>query len=133
VNYKKLIIFIFILLEIISSTLIFFIFRIFLKKYSDFFPNDLLVGVAIYIGILFFLNLLVLGAFTLLNKKMTKEQFNYHTSINYLIIGIAISLVFLFIVNVILKPNFTSTTEFIIVLISYLFPLLLFNYGLRKR
>jgi len=133
VNYKKLIIFIFILLEIISSTLIFFIFRIFLKKYPNFFPNDLLVGVAIYIGILFFLNLLVLGAFTLLNKKMTKEQFNYHTSINYLIIGIAISLVFLFIVNVILKPNFTSTTEFIIVLISYLFPLLLFNYGLRKR
>ena len=93
----------------------------------------MIVSVVIIIGLLFFLHVITLGLFSFINQKITKENFDYKYSVIYFIIGIPISLVFLFIVNIILELKFDKNVEFIVVFVSYLFPVILYNYGLRKN
>ena len=100
---------------------------------TDFpFTYDMFFGVLIGILTLLVLFVLTLLLFVKLNKKLTKENFNYPNSIIFLIIGIFLSLMTINVVNK-MELNNGKQSEFFLILISYAIPLIAFNIGLRIK
>ncbi len=121
-----------IVFEILFSTVLFYLFR-YMPTVSDFpFTSDMFLGVLIGILTLLVLFVLTLLFFVKLNKKLTKENFNYPRSIKFLIIGFFLSIMIISIVNKmeLFKGKYS---EFFLILISYAIPLIAFNIGLRIK
>ena len=121
-----------IVFEILFSTGLFYLFR-YMLTVTDFpFTYDMFLGVLIGILTLLVLFVLSLFLFVKLNKKLTKENFNYPNSIIFMIIGIFLSLMTISIVNK-MELNNGKLSEFFLILISCVIPIIAFNIGLRIK
>ena len=123
----------FVILELFSAIIIFYSYRLFLKKHTDIFPDELFTSIILGIGILAILNISVVYLLVFLNSKTIKEKFNYMNSVLFGFYGILISLGIILFINIILNLNHNNLTEFLLIFISYVNPILFLNYGLRKK
>lgn len=76
--------------------------------------------------------ILTLCLYVYLNRKLTKENFNYPNSIIFLIVGIFLSYMTINVVDRMALMN-GMESDFFLILICYTIPLILFNIGLRMK